>query len=164
MTKTCSVQSVVIILPQISKDLDIPVERQQCVISSYSLTSGAFLLLCGKLADVYGKRVLFIGGCFWMVATTLGAAFSPVEVCMYVMRALQGLVCLTLILFLICIGIDGYRLRPSLSRPQLGLLDIRFRQDRSRITVLRSTLGEHRLGKSWATCWYAPFHIIDTHS
>jgi len=83
---------VVIILPSITRDLHIPETRQQWIVSAYALTSGAFLLLCGKLADVYGKRLFFILGCFWITATTLGAAFSPVEICMYVMRALQGLV------------------------------------------------------------------------
>lgn len=83
---------MVIILPQISRDLNIPETRQQWIVSAYALTSAAFLLLCGKLADVYGKRLLFILGCFWLTATTLGAAFSPVEVCIYIMRALQGLV------------------------------------------------------------------------
>ncbi|PMD31476.1 MFS multidrug transporter-like protein [Hyaloscypha variabilis F] len=88
---TISAQSVVIILPQISRDLNIPETRQQWIVSAYALPSAAFLLLCGKLADVYGKRLLFILGCFWLAATTLGAAFSPVEVCIYIMRALQGL-------------------------------------------------------------------------
>lgn len=83
---------MVIILPAISKDLDIPETRQQWVISAYALTSGSFLLLFGKLADIYGKRMIFILGCFAMAAFALGAAFSTVEVCLYIMRALQGLV------------------------------------------------------------------------
>lgn len=41
---------------------------------------------------MYGKRLLFILGAFWFGATALGAAFSPVEICMYIMRALQGVV------------------------------------------------------------------------
>jgi MFS family permease len=90
--QTLSVQAVVILLPQITKELTIPQTRQQWIISAFALTSGSFLLLCGKLADVYGRRLLFILGCFWITATALGTAFSPVEVCMYIMRALQGLV------------------------------------------------------------------------
>lgn len=84
---------MVIILPSITRDLKIPEGRQQWIVSAYALTSAAFLLLCGKLSDVYGKRLLFILGCFWIVATSFGAAFSPNEICMYTMRALQGLVC-----------------------------------------------------------------------
>lgn len=108
---TISAQSVVIILPEISKDLNIPETRQQWIVSAYALTSGAFLLLCGKLADVYGRRVLFIIGCFWIVAATLGAAFSPVEVCMYVMRALHGLG--AAITIPTAIGIIGYTIPPG---------------------------------------------------
>ena len=83
---------MVILLPEITRDLNIPPTRQQWVVSAFALTSGAFLLLCGKLSDVYGKKLLFVAGCLWVAATALGTAFSPVEVCMYIMRALQGLV------------------------------------------------------------------------
>ncbi len=77
-----------------TRTLDIPETRQQWIISAYSLTSGAFLLLAGKLADVYGKRLLFILGCLLFGGTLLGAALSPNEICMYIMRALQGVVCI----------------------------------------------------------------------
>lgn len=75
-----------------TKALDIPAVRQEWVVSAYALTAGSFLLLFGKLGDVYGKKILFLVGCFWVTATALGTAFSPVEVCLYIMRALQGLV------------------------------------------------------------------------
>lgn len=102
---------MVIILPSISRDLHIPETRQQWVVSAYSLTSAAFLLLCGKLSDVYGKRLLFILGCFWIVATSFGAAFSPNEICMYTMRALQGLG--AAITIPTAIGIIGYTIPPG---------------------------------------------------
>ncbi|TVY53921.1 Drug resistance protein [Lachnellula suecica] len=108
---TISAQAVVIILPQISKDLDIPETRQQWIVSAYALTSAAFLLLFGKLADVYGKRLLFILGCFWIVATTLGSAFSPVEVCIFIMRALAGLGAAVTIPT--AIGIIGHTIPPG---------------------------------------------------
>ncbi|KAF8855979.1 MFS general substrate transporter [Acephala macrosclerotiorum] len=108
---TTSVQSVVIILPSITRDLNIPETRQEWVVSAYALTSAALLLLCGKLADVYGRRLLFILGCFWLTATTLGAAFSPNEICMFTMRALQGLgAALTIPT---AIGIIGYTIPPG---------------------------------------------------
>ncbi len=75
-----------------TRTLDIPETRQQWIISAYALTAGAFLLLAGKLADVYGKRLLFILGCLIFGGTLLGAALSPNEICMYIMRALQGVV------------------------------------------------------------------------
>jgi MFS family permease len=91
--QTTAAQASVIILPEISRDLNIPQARQQWVFSSYGLTSGAFLLLWGKLGDVYGRKLLFILGATFTAATSIGTAFSPVEICLYIMRALHGLVC-----------------------------------------------------------------------
>ncbi|KAJ5041768.1 uncharacterized protein L3040_005336 [Drepanopeziza brunnea f. sp. 'multigermtubi'] len=108
---TLSIQSVVIILPGITDDLDIPETRQQWIVSAYSLTAGSFLLLSGKLGDVYGKRWLFIIGCFWFTIFTLAVAFSPVEICMYIMRALQGLG--AAITVPTAIGIIGYTVPPG---------------------------------------------------
>ncbi|KAL2060716.1 hypothetical protein VTL71DRAFT_9357 [Oculimacula yallundae] len=108
---TLSIQSIVILLPSITEDLNIPEARQQWIVSAYSLTSGSFLLLAGKLADVYGRRLLFILGSFWLAATTLGAAFSPVEICMHIMRALQGLGAAFTIPT--AIGIIGYTIPPG---------------------------------------------------
>ncbi|TVY46239.1 putative MFS-type transporter [Lachnellula occidentalis] len=108
---TLSLQAVVILLPEMSRDLNIPSTRQQWIVSAYSLTSGSFLLLFGKLGDVYGKRPLFIMGCFWVTAVSLGTAFSPVEICLYVMRALHGLAAAATIPS--AIGILGYTIPPG---------------------------------------------------
>jgi len=75
-----------------SRDLDIPETRQQWIVSAYALTSGSFLLLCGKLGDVYGKRILFIMGGFFITATAIATAFAPEEISLYIFRALHGLV------------------------------------------------------------------------
>ncbi|TVY53534.1 putative MFS-type transporter [Lachnellula cervina] len=108
---TLSLQAVVILLPEMSRDLNIPSTRQQWIVSAYALTSGSFLLLAGKLGDVYGKRLLFISGCFWITAVSLGTAFSPVEICLYVMRALHGLAAAATIPS--AIGILGYTIPPG---------------------------------------------------
>lgn len=63
---TLTVQAVVIVLPTIGKALNIPVARQQWIVSAYSLSFGCFLLLWGRLADVYGKRLIFILGSLWV--------------------------------------------------------------------------------------------------
>ncbi|RAL63307.1 hypothetical protein DID88_004383 [Monilinia fructigena] len=54
---TISAQAVIIILPEVARDLNVPQARQQWIISSYALTSGSFLLLWGKLGDVYGHTI-----------------------------------------------------------------------------------------------------------
>ncbi|CAH0049528.1 unnamed protein product [Clonostachys solani] len=88
---TLSIMSVVIILPTIGEDLDIPETRLQWVISSYSLTFGCFLLIWGRIADVYGKRLIFIGGSIWVTAIAAANAFLPNEIAFDLFRALHGL-------------------------------------------------------------------------
>jgi len=88
---TLSNQAVVIILPTIGRDLDIPAARQQWIVSAYSLTFGCFLLLWGRIADVIGKKRVFIWGSAWVCLTTLVCPFIPSEIGFDVFRGLQGL-------------------------------------------------------------------------
>lgn len=88
---TLSNQAVVIILPTIGRDLDIPAARQQWIVSAYSLTFGCFLLLWGRIADVIGKKKVFIWGSAWVCLTTLVCPFIPSEIGFDVFRGLQGL-------------------------------------------------------------------------
>jgi MFS family permease len=87
---TLTVQAVVIVLPSIGKALDIPVARQQWIVSAYSLSFGCFLLLWGRLADVYGKRPIFILGSIWVAILTLINPFATNEVAFDLLRGLQG--------------------------------------------------------------------------
>lgn len=88
---TLSVQAAVIVLPTIGRDLSIPAARQQWIVSAYSLAFGCFLLLWGRLADVYGKRLIFIWGSAWVCVVTLICPFIPSEIGFDVFRGLQGL-------------------------------------------------------------------------
>ncbi|CZT17542.1 related to aminotriazole resistance protein [Ramularia collo-cygni] len=88
---TLSVQALVIILPTISASLNIPSARQQWLVSAYSLTFGCFLLLWGRLADVYGKRLIFIYGSAWFCIMTVICPFIPNEIGFNTVRGLQGL-------------------------------------------------------------------------
>ncbi|KAF2203352.1 MFS general substrate transporter [Delitschia confertaspora ATCC 74209] len=88
---TLGVQAAVIILPTIGRDLGIPDSRQQWIVSAYSLTFGCFLLLWGRLADVYGKRLIFIWGSLWITISSIILPFVPNEIGFDVFRGLQGL-------------------------------------------------------------------------
>ncbi|KAK5131688.1 hypothetical protein LTR08_000742 [Meristemomyces frigidus] len=88
---TLSVQAAVIVLPTIGRELNIPAARQQWIVSAYSLSFGCFLLLWGRLADVYGKRLIFIWGSAWVCLVTLVCPFVPSEIGFDVFRGLQGL-------------------------------------------------------------------------
>ncbi|KAG7287685.1 hypothetical protein NEMBOFW57_007198 [Staphylotrichum longicolle] len=84
-------QAVVIILPTIGKDLDIPEARLQWILSAYALTFGCFMLFWGRVADIYGKRKIFVLGSAWFAATTLINPFLPNEIAFDLFRGLQGL-------------------------------------------------------------------------
>lgn len=83
---------MVIILPTIGCDLSIPDTRLQWIVSAYSLTFGCFLLLWGRIADIYGKRRMFIFGSAWFAMTMLVNPFLPNEIAFDLFRGLSGLV------------------------------------------------------------------------
>ncbi|GME55361.1 putative puromycin resistance protein pur8 protein [Neofusicoccum parvum] len=90
LLNTLTVQSSMIILPSIARDLDIPAARQQWIISSYYIAYGCFLLLWGRLADIYGRRTTFILGSAWVTASTIAVPFAPNEIAFDILRAMQG--------------------------------------------------------------------------
>jgi EmrB/QacA subfamily drug resistance transporter len=78
-------------LPSIKTDLDFSQESLQWVITAYSIFFGGVLLLGGRLADLLGRRRLFMGGlALFTVASLLdGLAWS--EGSLIAFRSLQGL-------------------------------------------------------------------------
>ncbi|KAI0841053.1 drug resistance protein [Hypoxylon sp. FL0890] len=88
---TLTIQSVVVILPTIGEDLSIPESRLQWIVSSYALTFGCFLLLWGRIADIYGKRPIFILGSAFVAVTMIINPFIPNEIGFNLFRGLQGL-------------------------------------------------------------------------
>jgi len=91
--QTMSAQAVVIILPTIGRDLNIPEARVQWVVSAYSLAFGCLLLLWGRIADIFGRRKIFILGSAWVAVTTAVNPFLTNEIAFDLFRGLQGLVC-----------------------------------------------------------------------
>ncbi|KAJ8061477.1 hypothetical protein OCU04_009292 [Sclerotinia nivalis] len=85
------VQSAVIMLPSISEALGIPPNRQQWITSSYNIAFACVLLLWGRLADIYGRRIFFIYGSIFVTIITVTIPFSPGEIVFDILRALQGL-------------------------------------------------------------------------
>ena len=49
-------------LPSIKTDLHFSQESLQWVLTGYSIFFGGFLLLGGRLADLFGRRRLFVAG------------------------------------------------------------------------------------------------------
>jgi EmrB/QacA subfamily drug resistance transporter len=65
-------------LPSIQKDLDIPESTLQWVVTAYAITFGGFLLLGGRMADLLGRRRIFIVGLtlFTLASLFCGLAWS----------------------------------------------------------------------------------------
>src|SRR5579884_2283708 len=63
-------------LPSMQRDLGFSTQNLQWVISAYSLTLGGFLLLGGRLGDLYGRRILFILGLMLFSLASLSGGFA----------------------------------------------------------------------------------------
>jgi MFS family permease len=78
-------------LPAIKHDLRFSQDSLQWVVTAYSILFGGVLLLGGRLADLLGRRRLFMAG---VAVFTLGSLLSGLawsEGSLIVTRALQGL-------------------------------------------------------------------------
>ena len=78
-------------LPSIGKGLDFSQENLPWVVNAYVLTFGGFLLLGGRMADLLGRRRVFIGGLLLVAVASLAAGFSATEGQLIAARAAQGL-------------------------------------------------------------------------
>lgn len=83
--------SVSISLPTIEKDLVIEQEQLQWLVSAYTLSSGCLLLFCGRLADLYGRKKVFMIGTLFQVAFSLGCGFAQDGLTLAVLRGFQGI-------------------------------------------------------------------------
>jgi EmrB/QacA subfamily drug resistance transporter len=95
----CAVQFMVILdvaivnvaLPSIKLDLGFSQDNLQWVISAYALVYGGFLLLGGRLADILGRRALFIAGLIVFSIGSLLCGLAWSDESLIGARALEGL-------------------------------------------------------------------------
>ncbi|MGH2989953.1 MAG: MFS transporter [Solirubrobacterales bacterium] len=95
----CSAQFVVILdaaivnvaLPTIGDALSFSQENLSWVVNAYVLTFGGFLLLGGRLADLLGRRRVFIGGLILFAIASLAGGLAESEGVLIAARAVQGL-------------------------------------------------------------------------
>src|SRR5580765_3901097 len=78
-------------LPSIKTDLHFSQESLQWVITAYSILFGGVLLLGGRLADLLGRRRLFVVGLALFTVSSLLDGFAWSEGSLIAFRALQGL-------------------------------------------------------------------------
>lgn len=80
-----------IALEPIQADLGFGEAGLAWVINAYMLTFGGFLLLGGRLGDLYGPRRLFLVGLTVFTVASLGCGLAQTPVTLIVARAVQGL-------------------------------------------------------------------------
>jgi EmrB/QacA subfamily drug resistance transporter len=80
-----------IALPSIGKDVGISQENLSWIVNAYVLTFGGFLLLGGRMADLLGRRRIFMVGLGIVAGASLFAGFAPSEGWLIAARAGQGL-------------------------------------------------------------------------
>ena len=78
-------------LPSIKTDLHFTQSSLQWVITAYALMFGGFLLLGGRMADLLGRRRLFIAGVALFTVSSLLAGFAWSETSLIAFRVTQGL-------------------------------------------------------------------------
>ena len=85
------VNAVVVALPSIGGDLGFSREDLQWVISAYVLPFAGFLLLAGRLADLFGGRRMFVAGLALFTVSSLACGLAGSPLALVVSRAAQGL-------------------------------------------------------------------------
>jgi EmrB/QacA subfamily drug resistance transporter len=78
-------------LPSIGTEVGISQENLSWVVNAYVLAFGGFLLLGGRMADLLGRRLIFMVGLVILAGASLFAGFAPSEVALDAARAAQGL-------------------------------------------------------------------------
>ena len=78
-------------LPAIKEGLNFSDASLQWVLTSYILTFGGFLMLGGRLADLYGRRKILMIGMGGFIATSLFIGLSQSPEMLITFRAMQGL-------------------------------------------------------------------------
>jgi EmrB/QacA subfamily drug resistance transporter len=77
-------------LPTIQRDLHFSVASLQWVVTGYTLSFGGFLLLGGRLADLFGRRLLFYAGLIIFSGASLAGGFAHSETWLISARIVQG--------------------------------------------------------------------------
>jgi EmrB/QacA subfamily drug resistance transporter len=77
-------------LPSIEKDLNISISELEWIVTAYALVFAALLITGGKLADLFGRRRIFIVGLVIFTASSLACGLASSAGFLIGARAVQG--------------------------------------------------------------------------
>jgi EmrB/QacA subfamily drug resistance transporter len=78
-------------LPSIGSDLDFSQDNLSWVVNAYTLFFGGFLLLGGRVADLVGRRRMFVAGLILFAVASLAGGLATSSGMLVGARAVQGL-------------------------------------------------------------------------
>jgi EmrB/QacA subfamily drug resistance transporter len=82
---------VQVALPSIGREFGVSVNGLQWIVTTYGLTLAGFLMLSGRVGDIYGHKRLFIIGVLLFSLASLAGGLAPSEIVLIVARVVQGL-------------------------------------------------------------------------
>src|SRR5689334_4110563 len=77
-------------LPSIQRDLDMKLSELEWIVSGYALTFAALMLIGGKLADAYGRRLIFVIGIAVFTLASLACGLASTGEVLIAARVAQG--------------------------------------------------------------------------
>ncbi|MFJ8448872.1 MFS transporter [[Kitasatospora] papulosa] len=82
---------VYVALPSMDEELRFGSAALPWVVSAYAVPFAGFLLVCGRLVDLFGARRMLIGALWVIAASSLGAGLAGGAAQLLVARGMQGL-------------------------------------------------------------------------
>ncbi|KAF8323832.1 MFS general substrate transporter [Clavulina sp. PMI_390] len=78
-------------IPSLERDMNMSQGESGWAFASYSATFSAFMLISGRVSDIYSARWTFIAGAFAIGVFAIGSAVTTTKVPFYVLRAFSGI-------------------------------------------------------------------------
>ncbi|EGN97460.1 hypothetical protein SERLA73DRAFT_75140 [Serpula lacrymans var. lacrymans S7.3] len=78
-------------IPSLEISLNIAESQSAWIISAFQLTFASFLLISGRISDVYSPKAAFISGVAGLGVISLGAGFADNKIVILTLRALIGI-------------------------------------------------------------------------
>jgi EmrB/QacA subfamily drug resistance transporter len=88
---TVDISILNVAMPVIERDLAVATRLLQWLQGAYGLFYAGFLLLSGRLADLIGRRGVFLAGVSLFGAASLGGSLAPGFALLLAARAIQGI-------------------------------------------------------------------------
>src|SRR5919198_5763455 len=82
---------VTVAIPSIQTDLKMSESTVQWLLTAYAITFGGFLLLGGRMADLLGRRRIFVTGLILFTLASLTCGLATSAGLLIAARAVQGI-------------------------------------------------------------------------